>query len=262
MQRSDWNGLLAGKRTATPEVSLKATLQQSSAGGSGAFLGLGDDGQRYWIKPLNNAQGERVPITEQIVGRAGRLIGAPTCEVRTIVISEEFAGWEFRSGRRLESGIAHASLNVDDAVLTRALDRRLDDDNSRRYAFVFALYDWCWGGDVQGLFALRQENCFFSHDHGWYLPPEGPAWNVAELDAHVEDAHELSADQGGISGSSIDEVAAALEAVQRDAILQALARVPSIWPVADDELECVGFFLEKRATAVAQRIRQRFRRTP
>lgn len=262
VRRADWNGLLTGQRATTAEVQLKATLQQSSAGGSGAFLGLANDGQRYWIKPLNNFQGERVPITEQIVGRAGSLIGAPTCEVRTIAIGEDFAGWEFRPGRRLVPGIAHGSLHVEEAVFTRALDHRVDNDNSRRHAFVFGLYDWCWGGDVQGLFDLRGENRFFSHNHGWYLPPEGSTWTTDDLEAHVDIPRELSANDDGIGASIADEVAAALGAVQRDTIRQALAMIPSNWPVNDNELECVGFFLEKRAPAVAQRIRHRFRRTP
>ncbi len=261
VQRADWNGLLAGQRVTTAEVSLKLAVRQSSAGGSGAFLGLADDERHYWIKPLNNAQGERVPITEQIVGRAGSLIGAPTCKVRTIAIGEEFAGWEFRPGHQLVPRIAHASLNVEDVVFTRVLDHRLDDDNSRRHAFVMALYDWCWGGDVQGLRAVREDNGFYSHDHGWYLPPEGPTWSVAELETHVEDPHELVENLDGISEEIVDEVAKALEAVQREDLRRALAMIPSNWPVEDNELECVGFFLEKRAPAVARRIRHRLKRT-
>ena len=104
LRRSHWSGLLSGHRRPDAEITLKATLQQSSSGGSGAFLGLADDGYRYWIKPLNNAQGQRVPITEQIVGRAGKLVGGPTCEVRTITITDAFAGWEFRPGFTLEPG--------------------------------------------------------------------------------------------------------------------------------------------------------------
>lgn len=260
IQRADWNGLLNGQRATTAEVALKAALQQSRTGGSGAFLGLADDGQRYWIKPLNNAQGERVPITEQIVGRIGNLLGAPTCENRTIAISEEFAGWEFRPGRTLEPGIAHASLHVEHAIFTRALNHRADDDNSRRYAFLFALYDWCWGGDVQGLLAAKDENRFYSHDHGWYLPPEGKTWTVADLDANADVPHELPTNPNGIGASVAEEVAASLEAAKRSALQKALAGIPSVWPVNDDELEGVGFFLEKRAPIVAQRIRQRFRR--
>jgi hypothetical protein len=241
------------------ELRLQAVLRQSNAGGSGAFLGLASDGERYWIKPLNNAQGQRVPITEQIVGRAGQLVGAPTCVVRTIAIEKEFAGWEFRPGHRLEAGIAHASHHVADAVETRTLDRHVDDDNARRYIYVAALYDWCWGGDVQGLMAIKEENRYYSHDHGWYLPPEGANWTVEELEARANTPHELAVNDHGSSAQFCDGVAATIEALKRNQIRQALSAIPASWPVTDDELECVGFFLEKRACAVAERIRRRSR---
>lgn len=260
VQRADWDGAFKGQRPTNAEVILKVALQKSSSGGSGAFLGLADDGQRYWIKPLNNAQGERVPITEQIVGRMGNFLGAPTCEIRTIFISEEFAGWEFRPSRKLETGIAHASLHVENAIFTRALDHCMDDDNSRRYAFLFALYDWCWGGDAQGLLAVKDENRFFSHDHGWYLPPEGKTWTVADLDANVDVPHELSTQPNGIGASAAEEVARVLEGVTKNVLQDALAAIPSAWPVTDEELEWAGFFFEKRASMVAERVRQRFRR--
>ncbi|MCH8113676.1 MAG: hypothetical protein IH905_17260 [Proteobacteria bacterium] len=259
VQRGDWDGVFDGQRTTAADVLLKATLQKSPDGGSGAFLGLANDGQRYWIKPLNNAQGERVPITEQIVGRVGSLLGVPTCEVRTISISEDFAGWEFRPGRALEPGIAHASLNVEDAIFTRALDRHMDDDNSRRYVFLFALYDWCWGGDVQGLLAAKDDNRFYSHDHGWYLPPEGPNWTINDLAAQADIPRELSTNLDGVGVSAAEEVASMLESMERDQLQSALSGIPSVWPASDDELEWVGFFLEKRAPLVAQRIKQRFR---
>ena len=252
--------MLSGERTADGDTRLKATLQQSTAGGSGSFLGLAEDGARYWIKPLNNAQGQRVPITEQIVGRVGALIGAPTCHVCTISIPPDLAGWEFRPGRQLEAGIAHACEHVEDAVETRALDHHVDDDNARRHACAAALYDWCWGGDLQGLLAVTREYRFFSHDHGWFLPPEGPSWSAAELLANVDAAHELAVPaHHSINATIAEAIAAALEAITRDHLREALAGIPASWPVSDEELECVGYFLEKRAPVVATRIRQRFR---
>lgn len=258
IDRVDWNGLLNGQRALNADLRLIATLRPSTEGGSGAFLGLADDKRHYWIKTLNNAQGKMVPISEQIVGRAGSSINAPTCEVSTIEISEEFAGWEFKPGRKLEPGVAHASLNVDDVVLSKKLSHRLDNENARRHAFIYALYDWCWGDDVQGLLAVKDENRFYSHDHGYYLPPSGANWNAAELEARVDEAHPLQIDPGGVSSSAVIDVATALEAVKRDEILTIVTNIPEDWPVQDTELESVGFFLERHASAVAQRIKQRF----
>jgi hypothetical protein len=81
LTRGEWVSLLEGWRRGDAERSVIAPLLKSSVGGSGAFLGHADDQRRCWIKPQNNGQGTRVPITEQIVGRVGALIGAATGEV-------------------------------------------------------------------------------------------------------------------------------------------------------------------------------------
>jgi hypothetical protein len=259
IQRSDWLDKLKGLRRNDADVRLEAPLQQGSRGGSGAFLGLGSDQQRYWIKPLNNIQGIRVPVTEQIVGRIGFLIEAPICIVHTIEIPSEFVGWEFRSGRKLEAGIAHGSKHIDQVADVGGMDRRNNDDNARRHARMMALFDWCWGGDQQGLVALADESRYYSHDHGWYLPPEGPTWDVASLEATVDAPHEYSAPKDGITSAIVDEILEKLLAVQRSQLCDALACIPATWPVTDAELECAGFFLERRAAAVAARIAERFR---
>src|SRR5206468_3400203 len=91
-------------------VSAVMPLRESTAGGSGSFLVLADDGRRYWCKSLNNFQGPRIPVTEQIVGRLAGLIGAPACGV-VLVKLDALAGWEFRpgAGRVVEPGWAHGS---------------------------------------------------------------------------------------------------------------------------------------------------------
>jgi hypothetical protein len=148
-----WRGLVKA-RPQDPEVrTVDLPLQPSPAGGSGTFLALASDGQRWWVKPHNNLQGPKVIVTEFVVGRAGALIGAPVCDVAIVEIPEELTGWEFRPGARLEPGLAHASRAVDDAQEVRALDYRDRDDNRRRHAGVVALYDCCWGGDDQWLYS-------------------------------------------------------------------------------------------------------------
>jgi len=253
--RADWAGLLSGQRVGTAEVALKAPLIQSTAGGSGAFLGLADNHHRYWIKPLNNLQGQRVPAIEQIVGRVGALIGAAICAGKTISIGRELEGWEFRPGRQLEAGVAHASRHVEEVGETRVLDHRVDDDNPQRHLSLAALHDWCWGSDTQGLLALNDEFRFYSHDHGCYLPPLGPDWTIEVLEAEVDAPHELAMSREAITRPLVEGMAARLEAVTREQLRGALVAIPSGWPVTDQELECVGFFLERRAPAVAARLR-------
>ena len=256
---ASWNGLMAKAKRGEAEVTIIAPLRQGSQGSSGAFLALGDDGRRYWVKSINNAQSDRVPITEQIVGRMGALISAATCEVRIAKIPEEIGGWEFRSGLTLGPGLAHASLDVENAILYGQLSHRDKDDNARRHLSVMALYDWCWGDDPQWIVALGDDHRYYSHDHGCYLPPGGLGWSIDELRKCANVPHELlPGDNSGISRSMVEELAGRLQRVTRDEIFNGLCAIPSEWPATDQELEAVGEFLEMRAAEVSERLLRRF----
>ena len=82
--------------------------------------------------------------------------------------------------------------------------------------------------------------------------PTGPK---ADLVSNVDAAHELTLDPSGLDLDEIARVAGLLEAVTRDQLRSILIAVPSEWGVPNDDLEAVGFFLERRAPAVAGRMR-------
>jgi hypothetical protein len=254
---TDWTGLIRGTRSDSHELRLVTALEASKSGGSGSFRGLGDDGHQYFVKTVNNAQGVKVPVTEQIVGRAAALIQGSACVVRTIMIPNELRGWQFQPSRTLEPGIAHASLALENCFETRQLSYRAEDDNARRHAAFLALYDWCWGGDSQWLVSQAEEHRYYSHDHGWFLPPEGPAWTSDSLLANVDSEHSWPDGYNGFKRQDLEEIAVSLESVTRDVLAAALRLVPISWAVTDEELEHVGYFLERRAPQVAARLRAR-----
>lgn len=253
-----WQGLVRGRRPWRSRVVIQTPLERSKRGGSGAFLGLASDGNRYWVKVIGGPQGDRVPITEQIVGRAGRLIDAPVRPVVTVYVPRALAGWEYRPGARLRRGFAHGSLALESCVEERRLSDRMRDENSRRHVGYYGLFDWCWGGDVQGLLDLDDDRAFHSHDHGWFLPPVGQTWDEAQLRDRADADHELAEDGSGLDCVEVERVASALENVTRDGILEVVSATPRSWPVTDAELESVGAFLEARAPRVAERLRARF----
>jgi len=127
--RNEWSGLISGRADPKAPIVIELPLAPSPAGGSGTFLSEASDRRRWWVKPQNNLQGPKVIVTEFVVASAGRLIGAPVCEVAAVAIPEELAGWEFRPGAHLEPGLAHASLAVNDAQEARTLEYRGRNDN-------------------------------------------------------------------------------------------------------------------------------------
>jgi hypothetical protein len=255
VELDDWIGTVSA-RMAGEVPRVEFPLQPSSAGGSGTFLALCSDNRRWWVKPANNLQSGKVIVTEHVVGRAGALIGAPVCESCVVEIPSEIEGWEFRPGAALEAGFAHASLAVSDAVEIHDLDYRDRDDNRRRHAGVFALYDWCWGADDQWLVAETDDRRVFSHDHGWYLPEAGPDWSETTLVSRVDQAHIMSRRADGLDAGELTRIADRLESLTRSEVHTVVAAVPGGWPVTNRELEALGFFLERRAPQVAERLRK------
>jgi hypothetical protein len=256
VEHDEWRGLLGSRGDPADGVLLiEQPLTQSSEGGSGVFLARASDGQRWWVKPENNFQSPKVVATEYLVGKLGHLIGAPTCEVRIARIPDEIAGWEFRPGATLEAGFAHASRDVENAQLMRALEHRQRDDNRRRHAGVFAIYDWCWGSDDQWLYAQTDDLKLYSHDHGHYLPG-GPNWSEFTLIGQVDEAHQPGHPADGLDRDAVEEFATRLEQLGRDDFIPIMRSVPSSWSVTDADLEAVGVFAERRAPAVAGRLRR------
>lgn len=229
-------------------------LRPSSAGGSGSFLVLGDDGRRYWCKSLNNFQGPRISVTEQIVGRLATLIGAPVCEVALVEL-DAIVGWEFRpgSGRFVETGWAHGSVALDPAIETRSLDHRTDDDNRRRHGGIYAMCDWLAGSDVQWLYGVDEHNAYYSHDHGYYLT--GPDWTQTSLAAGRDAAYTISIPPDQLDDAELTRLADALDGLTRQDIEGELSKLPGNWPVDDSELDAVADFVDHRRGPVAARLR-------
>jgi len=257
--RSAWSGLLASPRSASSTVTMEAVLesQSDSRGGSLPFKALGSDGNVYWIKMIDNRQSARVPVTEQVIAGAGRIIDAPVCETTLVAIPSDFDGDVLDNGTMIQAGTAHGSLDLPRCSFEKWYEpqHRLRDDNRRRHAGYFALYDWCWGDDMQWLYDLKDDWKTYSHDHGHFLPGS-PSWTVESLLESVEIPHSVGTDGGNLDENELETLAAKLEGDLRSDLITVLNSIPDDWPVSRQELEAIGWFLEYRGSEVAMRLRQ------
>lgn len=258
LEFDEWRGLLGDRNRSEPLVSVVGILQaqSESRGGSLPFQVLASDERVYWVKMVGNPQGSRVLSTEQIVSECGRYIEAPVCETTLIEIPEDFDGDELENGTILRAGIAHASLDVENANLGKwhTPQYRDQDDNRKRHAGYFALYDWCWGDDMQWLYDLNEDRKTYSHDHGHFLPG-GPQWSVESLKENVDVSREIDPLATGLDDEELVRIADLLDNLHRDFLLDVLQAVPSVWPIDSRDLEVIGWFLEKRSSGVAGRLR-------
>lgn len=215
---------------------------------------LGEDQIRYWCKAVNNFQGPRLPVTEQIVGRLGHLIGAPVCDSKLISL-DEIVGWEIRpgTGRLVEAGYAHGSRAVEPTLETREMRFRADDDNSRRHCGLYALSDWLYCGDLQWLRATDEDNAYYSHDHGFFLT--GLDWTRDSLAACGAEQGPITIDPNHLDPIELGRLADALEGLSLADVEDAISGLPASWPVSDEELAAVAQFADMRKAPVAARLR-------
>ena len=255
-----WSGLVQSRHDDFDALSMAAPVGVAGGSWSGPFRALASDGNDYFVKSAETCpSGQQASLAiEHVVAAVGRLIGAPVCITSLLRIPEEIAGWEPRPGVLLKAGLAHASRALEhaDEQARPALASRALDDNRRRHVGVYALYDWCMGADAQWLYDIDDDRRLYSHDHGLYLPPAGSGtFARADLVAAADTAEPLPDSPSGLSSAAISEVAIALESVERASLADILNTVPKSWPVSDDDLEALGWFLEHRAPAVATRLR-------
>jgi len=237
-----------------------APLGEKGAGGSASFLVRANDEVRYWCKALNNPQGSRVPVNEQIVGRLGQAIGVEVCEPMLVEVPADLAGYEYHPGHHLEEGWVHGSRAISGVTEARSLGHHADDENARRHAGFLALHDWLSGGDAQWLVAGDEDNAYYSHDHGHYFAPHGgPNWTAESLaqDAGLATPGFPLAPDQALDASELSRLADALEVLTAEEINSELAKLPSTWPVSDEELDAVAHFADNRRAGVAERLRSR-----
>lgn len=257
-ERSDWDGLIRDRADPSEGVSLAIVVGTPNRSWSSPVRVTGDDGRDYFAKfpELCRSLADRMSVvTEMVVSRAGRLIQASTCETVVMRVPEEIQG-ELINGVAISSRLVHASVALDKCDDKKpALPSRAYDDNRRRHATLFALYDWFMGCDQQWLRDLEDDMAVYSHDHGLYLPPVGAGyWTEHELVSSVDAEWQLPDDVAGLSQAGLSDTADALRQVTREDLRSLLTQVPLSWPVTDAQLECLGWFLERRAPAVAGRI--------
>jgi hypothetical protein len=257
---TEWSGLVRARTDTFDDLRMTGPVAPSGGSWSGPFRVIASDGNQYFVKSVDTCPpGQQASVAiEHIVAGVGRLIGAPVCTTSLIRIPLALAGWEPRPGIPITEGLAHASLALShcDEQGRPALAARGQDDNRRRHVGAYALYDWCVGADAQWLYDLDRDRTLYSHDHGLYFPPAHQGyWTQPDMIAGVDIPHELPDPRNDLLASAVDEVAAALDAVKRDELASILNSVPSSWPVTDEDLEALGWFLERRAPAVALRVR-------
>lgn len=274
--RADWKGLVASRAEPTAGPFIKVRVPTGArVSWSSPVRVTATDGYDYFAKfpekcTVKDPKGGMSVAVEMVAAELGRLIKAPVCDTELLRVPDELLDdTALLDGVTVTSTVVHGSRALANAAEKKPrLPGRLRDNNRRRHVGVYAMWDWFVGSDPQWLVDLNTDWAIYSHDHGMYLPPPNTGewlhraghWTEQELQDWVRLPHRLSddpeahADPEALSADAITKTAALLRAVDRAALQRVLNRVPASWPVDNEDLEGLGWFLESRAPAVAGRI--------
>ncbi len=260
IQRDQWTGLVAGHRSDVADVSLVLIAQYGCQWTTGVFSGVGDDGNTYYIKPVENGRAPVVPVTEHIIARVGSALGAPVCPSLRMAVSEDFDGEYFTDQDVLRPGLAHASLEIVAVEESREMRFARRDDNVRRHMWIRIMWDLCFGSDPQWLVCGAEDRAYYSCDHEQFLPPAGTErWDEDSLITSLHEPHRLEGDFTLESIVLFPEVLESLRRLDRTTLTGIMRGVPKSWPVSDRHLETAGHFLETRARRIEFEIQERLR---
>lgn len=224
---------------------------------SQAFHVGADDGEEYWIKTLQGVDPQYRPsvAAEQVIARVGALLGIAVVQPYLVAVPTGMTLPPLRDGTRVQPGVAHATRAHASCTEDKNIPQRLtEDDNRRRHVGVWALVDLARGADLQYLYDASAANAIISHDHGLYACGTG-GLDVAIMVATVSTPGQAPPDASGLDQAEVDLMATRLEGLADDSIGDILNLVPTAWPVTNEQLGTLGWFLSQRAPEVAVRLR-------
>jgi hypothetical protein len=239
----DWESLLRESSAPTP-IDAERHLRGPIAGSfSRPHVYLGRDGHEYVVKLRRPGQ-MRAVASEQVVGRAGLLIGAAVGQLESIEIPKEM----------LPTGEDDSSAGVSHACrfLPRLTDGGVEhvDDNRARMASLTVLYTWTFASNHQLVYSHDSGSpVVYSVDHGHFLPPEN-SWDANSLTNHPDPvALDSWFTSSGVAEADCGEAAARLAAITPEKVARVVISAIPEWGVSDEDRLALCEYLWRRRAA-------------
>lgn len=213
-----------------------------------------DDGHIYVVKGRQDGrpQVSRVMITDHIVGRLAKALGAPVPEVKLVEVPAELRGAQPQL-QHMMTGVAHGSRNVADATERAVIQHTDVPENRPRFALLAILFGWAHASDHQFIYEKSPPHRVYSVDHGHFLP-NGPDWTTESLKNATAAQADASLTQAvGLTEAELKEATARLAQVESQVIVEAVASVPEEWGItAEERVRLVEFFGKRREELIAR----------
>jgi hypothetical protein len=258
----DWGALIAAaKTTQIAPIAAQILHPRQLNGTSRAVVLECADGFKYAVKAIRTDRPTlaRMIFTEHVIGRVGRLLGAPIPEIALISISQELID----SNKQTEpptpnkvvmdgiiAGIAHGSRLLEDAsaACEGTIQHADQGDNARRFGYLAVLFAWIGSGDRQFLYLDKPPRLVHSVDHG-FLFPGSERWSATTL----QGAAKPQIDQVLRKASKpeyIQEAINSLSSISPEQLASAIATAPEAWGINDADRHATADYLHRQQRAL------------
>ncbi|MBX3070856.1 MAG: hypothetical protein KF883_10190 [Thermomicrobiales bacterium] len=280
----DWESLIVeamDRRPEPPEIEYVAKKPSQPKTWMDPLRAALQDATTCWIKasrtgpPFSSLVDQlkaRSVVNEQIAGRLGELLGAPTPSVLIVRVSPNRVRQELNG--RIWAGLHHASKHVESlldreykAADTKKWRTTAPDANYPRFAALAVLYGWTsCAGDHQFHFEGTDKKRVWSIDNGMLLgngkvkvgdDPDSkwwPDWDLNSLSARPPASLDQMIQRNvPFSNNDVRDVVSRLEMISPQQIASVVAAVPDDWYISCRERIGLAQYLhERRQTLVEQ----------
>ena len=250
-QEQDWTALIQAASEDTPQTRTAVEWVEGLGTASQPQKFICDDAALYLVKFTNNPHGDgKGNVAEQIVARAGALIGAPVPEAGLVEVSAELLGApqlpDF-AGAGVHHGSRWAHGYSDRQHLAYV------DENRERFGALDVLYAWMLCvGDHQWIYRNEAPHEVLSVDHTSFFPGS-PAWTAEGLRAEsTNPAPDATLATLNLTPTDRGPALEKLRAVSDADIARVVAAPPSEWGISVDERVALAAYLAGRKDAVLE----------
>lgn len=253
MGNIDWNGLVSDAATRRPEPIIATLHREHIPTASNPQKYECGEAGLHAVKFRTNDHGDgRAITTEQIVARAGHLIGAPVPVVRLVQVAARLIPRQLTfSGGPPPGGVHHGSAWADGFTGREGLSYL--EENRTRFGALDVLYAWIpYTGDHQWIYRATEPHDVLSVDHTPFFP-NGPEWSVAGLRAgEGAVARDSQMATLALTDSDRKQALGALAAVTPEDIADVVACPPAEWGITEDDRVALARYLFARRTPVME----------
>lgn len=223
------------------------------------YLCRASDGNYYWCKEYENAQGPEATINEVVSSVIGEKLDAPIREWRFLDVPEKLVGTYIPGSRiRLREGPVFGSLDLHNAevdLMDIGINFAEKDGNYERIPRLIALWFLTNAQDLQVLFDTNADHSIWSIDHGLWFDSSEVMWRLSPSDIK-SGRPEIARPITPIPKVHWDSAITSVSRLDLNLTSEICSLMPQEWEVPQEDIEQLVKYVVRRKSTVKEWLKE------